>query len=72
MVKIRLLKAGRKGDPVYRVVATHHTKKNTGKPLEVLGFWHPREDKKQIDKKALGVWIKKGATLSPAVAKLIK
>lgn len=71
MVKIRLARAGKKNDPVYRIVAIDSTKKNTGRALAVLGHWHPAKDEKKIDQKLLAEWVKKGAQLTEAVRKLI-
>ncbi len=72
MVKIRLARIGRKLDPFYRVVAIDENKKVTGKALEVLGYWNPREKKIELDKKAIQAWVKKGAQVSPAVKKLLE
>jgi len=71
MIKIRLSRHGKKNNPVYRVVAIDHQRKNNGKALEVLGFWHPQAETKEIDKKAITAWVKKGAQVSEAVKKLI-
>lgn len=70
MIKIRLARYGKKNDPFYRIVATEHTVKITGKPLEILGYWHPKKDIKKIDEKEALAWINKGATVSKAVEKL--
>jgi len=71
MVTIRLARRGKKNDPFYRIVAIDSRKKNTGEALEVVGYWHPREDKKKIDKKAIEAWVAKGAQVSAAVQKLM-
>lgn len=71
MVKIRLARYGKKNNPVYRIVAIDHQNKNNGKALEVLGFWHPSADAKEVDKKAIDAWVKKGAQVSDAVKKLL-
>jgi small subunit ribosomal protein S16 len=72
MVIIRLSRFGRKKAPFYRVVAVDSTKKTTGKVREVLGFWNPSKEKKEINREALNSWIKKGARLSPSVEKLFR
>ena len=71
MVKIRLARAGKKNDPIYRIVVIDEKKKNTGKPLAVLGFWHPRQEEKRIDKKEVTNWLKKGAQLTLGVKKIL-
>lgn len=72
MVKIRLSRQGKTNDPFYRVVAIESQNKRGGTALEVLGHWHPRTNDKKIDKKAIEVWIEKGAQPSQAVLKLIE
>jgi small subunit ribosomal protein S16 len=72
MVIIRLSRFGRKKAPFYRVVAVDSSKKATGKYLEVVGTWNPAKKAKTIDKDKINAWIKKGATLSPTVKKLIE
>ncbi len=71
MIKIRLKKLGKKGDPFYRIVATDEKKKITGQSLANLGFWHPKEGVKKIDEKEIKNWVSKGAQVSEAVKKLI-
>ncbi len=72
MVKIRLARVGKRNDPFYRVVAINSQSKRNGEALEVLGFWNPRENVKKIDKKAIEVWVSKGAQISDAVKELIE
>ena len=72
MVKIRLARIGKRNDPVYRVVVIDSQRRQKGKNLAVLGFWHPKANIKKIDKKALASWTAKGAQVSAAVTKLLK
>ena len=72
MVKIRLARSGAANDPFYRIVAIDTKRKRGGKPLEIIGYWHPSEDVKKIDTKKIDEWVKKGAQVSQAVVKLIK
>ena len=72
MVKIRLARGGKKGKPFYRIVVAEKTTKRSGKPLEILGFWDPANDKLKIDKKKVKYWIDKGAQPTKAVSDLIK
>lgn len=71
MVKIRLTRLGKRNDPFYRIIAIDSMKKREGRTLAVLGFWNPREKSVQIDKKALEVWVKKGARITTGVRKLL-
>lgn len=72
MIKIRLARFGKKNDPFYRVVAIDERKKTTGQSLEVVGYWHPRTELKEVDTKKIKSWEEKGAIVTPAVKKLIK
>lgn len=71
MVKIRLQRIGKKNDPFYRIVAIDQKRGRGGKALEILGHWNPKKEEKELDKKAINSWVKKGAIMSPAVKKLM-
>jgi small subunit ribosomal protein S16 len=71
MIKIRLARHGKKNDPFYRVVAIEESRKREGKPLEVIGFWHPAKNLKKINKKKLDKWLLRGAQITKAAAKLL-
>ncbi|OGC45656.1 30S ribosomal protein S16 [candidate division WWE3 bacterium RBG_19FT_COMBO_34_6] len=72
-VKIRLAKFGKKHAPTYRLVASHTRTKRNGQYLEILGSYDPHAQKNNFvyDKEKLGVWQKKGATLTDAVKHLL-
>jgi len=66
MLKIRLQRVGRTNIPTFRVVLTD-SKNSTksGRFLEVLGSYDPRDDKSKIvDGDRVKHWISKGAKLS--------
>ena len=42
MIKLRLKKYGRKGQPCYRIVAMDSRTKRDGAAIEELGFYNPR------------------------------
>ncbi|MSR78901.1 MAG: 30S ribosomal protein S16 [Candidatus Taylorbacteria bacterium] len=66
MLKIRLQRVGRKNIPTFRVVLTD-SKNSTksGRFLEVLGSFDPRNDaSKIVDSERVKYWISKGAQLS--------
>ena len=71
MVKIRLTRIGKRNDPFYRIIAIDSRKKRDGQALEILGYWNPREGKKEIDNSKINAWVKKGAQVSPGVTKLL-
>ena len=72
MVKIRLAKLGRKKDVFFRIIAIDQDKKNIGRALANLGYWYPKNSNLEIDKKAIGEWVAKGAQLSVTVKKLME
>lgn len=72
MIKIRLSRHGKKKNPVYRIVAIEHRRKDGGKALETFGHWHPSANELKVDKKGIEAWVKKGAQVSDAVKNLIK
>ena len=71
MIKIRLARGGTKNKPFYRIVAIEESRKREGKPIDILGYWHPAKDTKKIDKKKLKFWIERGAKVTKAVEKLL-
>ncbi len=72
MIKIRLARGGKKNQPFYRIVAIEHSRKRGGKPLDILGYWHPAKEKVSIDKDKLKNWIEKGAKTTKAIDALME
>ncbi len=66
MLKIRLQRVGRKNVPTFRVVLTDsRNSTKSGRFLEVLGSYDPRDDKSKIvQADRVKYWISKGAQLS--------
>ncbi len=73
MVKIRLMRAGSKKRPFYRIVASDSRSPRDGKFLEILGYYDPRQKPYVLEVKTDRVqdWIDKGAQTSERVGKLI-
>ena len=74
MVKIRLLRAGAKKRPFYRVIAIDQRRKRDGRALEFLGTYNPIAEPAEIKLKTdrIEAWTAKGAQLSDAVRGLIR
>lgn len=74
MVKIRLLRAGTKKRPFYRIVAIDERRRRDGRPLEYLGTYDPLAENGQIvlQRERLEAWRAKGAQLTDAVASLVR
>ncbi len=73
MVKIRLMRAGSKKRPFYRIVAADSRSPRDGKFLEILGYYDPREKPHvlKVNTDRVQDWVSKGAQTSERVGKLI-
>jgi small subunit ribosomal protein S16 len=76
MVRIRLLRTGRKNRPYFRVVATDSRKARDGRMLENLGSidpWQKDEAKKCVLKaERILWWLSKGAKPTESAAAILK
>jgi small subunit ribosomal protein S16 len=65
MLKIRLQRIGRKNDPSFRAVLTD-SKNSTksGRFLEILGTYNPKEGVKTLNNDRIKYWMSKGAQTS--------
>ena len=67
MIKIRLKKYGRKGQPCYRIVAMDSRVKRDGKSIEELGFFNPMTDETHLKFQRITARLKEGAKPSQTV-----
>lgn len=74
MVKLRLMRFGRKHSPSYRIVAIDVTRKREGKALDFIGHYNPIVQPKvlNIDMEKYNEWIQKGAQPTQTVKSLVK
>ena len=74
MVKIRLLRAGAKKRPFYRIIAIDQRRKRDGRALEFLGTYDPIREPAEIKLKTdrIEAWTARGAQLTDAVRGLIR
>jgi small subunit ribosomal protein S16 len=72
-VKLRLMRMGKKKQPVYRVVAADSRSPRDGRFIEILGTYEPRSEpsKVVIDNAKAIRWLKTGAQPTETVAKLL-
>lgn len=61
MIKLRLKKYGRKGQPCYRIVAMTSGTKRDGRPIEELGFYNPMTDETHLNFQRITERLKQGA-----------
>ena len=61
MIKLRLKKYGRKGQPSYRIVAMDSRTKRDGASIEELGFYNPLTDETHLKFEPIIRRLKQGA-----------
>lgn len=73
-VKLRLMRMGKKKQPVYRVVAADSRSPRDGRFIEILGTYEPRIEpsRVQIDNAKAVHWLNEGAQPTEVVARLLK
>ncbi len=74
MVKLRLMRMGKKKQPTYRIVAADSRSPRDGRFIEILGHYDPRQEPSVVNiesDKAL-VWLRKGAQPTETVRKLLE
>jgi len=74
VVKIRLARFGRKKRPFYRIVVTDSRKRRDSGWIEVIGYYNPLTNPKEIkiDMDRINYWLGVGAQMSDRVSKLKK
>jgi small subunit ribosomal protein S16 len=70
MLKIRLKRAGKRGQPHYRIVVSEASKPRDGKTVEEIGYYNPRTKPTtfDIEKERAKYWLSKGAQPTNTVA----
>lgn len=74
MIKIKLVRFGRKKKPSFRIVVAEERSKVTGRIIEYIGYYNPQEvpPKIKIKEEALKKWLSLGTQPTPSVRKLLK
>ena len=74
MVKIRLTRTGKRGQPSYRIIVVDQRSKRDGKYIDNLGFYNPLTQPATIklDQKKYQDWLNKGAQPTLTVRSLAK
>lgn len=74
MLKIKLTRTGKRGQPSYRIVVVEARSKRDGKYLESLGFYNPltKPNTIKVDKKKYQEWKAKGAQPTDTVRRLVE
>ncbi len=73
MLRIRLKRTGRRGQPHYRIVVIESSKPRDGKTIEEIGYYNPRLKPSVFDfkKDRVEYWLSKGAQPSDTVAQYL-
>ena len=61
MIKLRIKKYGRTGQPCYRIVAMNSTTKRDGRSIEELGYYNPMTDETHLKFQRIIARLKDGA-----------
>lgn len=73
MVKLRLKRMGKKGDPFYRIVAADSRSPRDGRFIEQIGTYNPTkaEEKVTLDKELAKKWLSNGAQPTDTVRSIL-
>jgi small subunit ribosomal protein S16 len=73
MVRIRLMRVGKKKQPSYRVVVADSRSPRDGRIIEAIGHYQPRREPSEIaiDNARAVYWLERGAQPSDSVRKLL-
>ena len=71
MIKIRLKRRGRKGQPCYRIVAMESHTKRDGASIEELGFYNPITDETQLRFQSIKTRLDQGAKPTETVYNIL-
>lgn len=75
MVKLRLMRMGKKKQPTYRIVAADARSPRNGRFIEIVGHYDPRHGDPTtlvVDNEKAVAWLRKGAQPTDTVRKLLK
>lgn len=74
MVKIRLMRVGKRKQPSYRVVVADSRSPRDGRIIEAIGHYQPRQDPSvvSIDEDRAIYWLQQGAQPSDQVRQLLR
>jgi small subunit ribosomal protein S16 len=74
VVKLRLMRMGKKKQPTYRIVAADARSPRDGRFIEIVGHYNPRTDPSTIvvDNDKAVAWLKQGAQPTETVGRLLR
>jgi len=72
MLKLRLKRGGRKGQPAYRVVVMKSNSRRDGRPIENLGYYNPISKEFSVSVDRIKARLNQGVKPTPSVKNLLK
>lgn len=72
MLRIRLVRHGRKRQPHYNVVVAEHSAPIKGRFVELIGRYDPLTKSLHVPAEKIADWVSKGAKPSHTLARLLK
>lgn len=74
MLKIKLDRIGKKGQPQYHIVVVEDKTNSGTRPTAQIGYYNPLSPTKEfrLDSKAYDSWVAKGARPTDTVRSLVK
>ena len=72
MVKLRLMRLGKRKRPFYRIVAMDINAPANGQALGQVGFYDPVNAQVKIDEDTARLWLDRGAVMTETVRALLK
>lgn len=74
MVKLRLMRMGKKKQPTYRIVAADARSPRDGRFIEIVGTYEPLQEpsRVEIDSEKALKWLRSGAQPTERVQKLLR
>ena len=74
MVRLRLMRVGKRKQPIFRVVAADQRAPRDGRFIQIIGLYKPLTDPStiEIDESKALAWLSKGARPSDSVVALLK
>jgi len=74
MLKIKLARIGKKGQPQYHIVVVEDKTNSGTRPTDKIGYYNPLSPTKEfrLDHKSYELWIAKGARPTETVRSLVK
>ncbi len=72
MVKLRLMRMGKRRRPFYRIVAMDINAPANGHALAQVGFYDPLTAQVKVDEDTARLWLDRGAVMTPTVKALLR